>query len=259
MADGGRLFTFGCSFTEYFWPTWADLVWLALGKPEGSLNYGVPGCSNEYVFSSIMKADDIHNINSNDIVIVYWSAWPRDSFFSSLETRWLHCSKDEQPARILGEIKSCDIISYAVRDLSYVKAVHGYLKHKGCEFYTNSLNEPILTGPYKLFDSSNYAGWYSWEKYSVANPQEDNRRKHKKLLEHLKYDTHPSPYEHWKYSKAWLPAKLICDSEQVKRIQAKWEEDIITTFDTSEPWPHFRATGDPYDKMNPSKGVFEHD
>jgi len=33
----GRIFTFGCSFTEYSWPTWADMI---LHKREG-VNYGI--------------------------------------------------------------------------------------------------------------------------------------------------------------------------------------------------------------------------
>ena len=46
----GRLFTFGCSMTKYYYPTWADI----LGKHwEYFENWAEPGGGNQFIFNSL--------------------------------------------------------------------------------------------------------------------------------------------------------------------------------------------------------------
>ena len=40
------LYTFGCSFTKYVWPTWADLL---LSQVDGE-NWGMCGGGNKFIF-----------------------------------------------------------------------------------------------------------------------------------------------------------------------------------------------------------------
>lgn len=78
-----RFFSFGCSFTEYRWPTWADIISKEI--PE-YYNYGKPGAGNFYIFSSIVEADKKYNFNEDDLVMVMWTAIDREDRY--LENGW---------------------------------------------------------------------------------------------------------------------------------------------------------------------------
>jgi len=223
----GRLFTFGCSLTEYIWPTYADFAYEALGRPNGSFNYGSPGAGNLYIFSSVLKVSEIEKINSDDIVIILWSAWYRTDCFDSVERKWLHNASPISD--------TFDPVSYAVRDLSLVKAMGGYLKNIGCKFYMNSMHKPFLTINAKeflkevpaptaddmLFEPSLYDGWLPYSDYLDKFPLEHHRKG--KEIEILQYDEHPSPYEHWDWAKKWLPPELICNREYMQTCQDRWQ------------------------------------
>ena len=45
------LYTFGCSFTKYVWPTWADLL---LSQVDGE-NWGMCGGGNKFIFETLME------------------------------------------------------------------------------------------------------------------------------------------------------------------------------------------------------------
>lgn len=63
-----RIFTFGCSFTDYSWPTWADLI---LHKNKG-LNYGICGGGFEQIMNSLVQCDKDYKLTDTDqIIIVY--------------------------------------------------------------------------------------------------------------------------------------------------------------------------------------------
>lgn len=70
-----RLFTFGCSFTQYLWPTWADI----LGKGfEYYENWGKAGGGNQYIFNSLMECYLQNQLDSNDTVIIMWTSTDRE-------------------------------------------------------------------------------------------------------------------------------------------------------------------------------------
>jgi len=82
-----RVFTFGCSFTRYPWPTWADMIIVDFqSKNKTGKNYGSCGAGNYYIFFKIMEAIKKEKINQNDLVIVCWSSITReDRYFNE---RW---------------------------------------------------------------------------------------------------------------------------------------------------------------------------
>ena len=61
-----RIFTFGCSFTCYSWPTWADII---LYDNKG-YNFGRPGAGYDYILYSILEADRKLKFRPDDIIIV---------------------------------------------------------------------------------------------------------------------------------------------------------------------------------------------
>ena len=79
-----RLFTFGCSYTSYIWPTWADVI--ANDLDVEYYNYGFSGLGNQGIQSRIVEADMRHNLTSDDIVLIFWSSWSREDRF--LDNHW---------------------------------------------------------------------------------------------------------------------------------------------------------------------------
>lgn len=71
-----RLFTFGCSFTQFHWPTWADLI--AYDLDISYENWGLCGAGNEYIFMSMLKCDSINNLCDTDLILINWSTWARE-------------------------------------------------------------------------------------------------------------------------------------------------------------------------------------
>jgi hypothetical protein len=69
------LFTFGCSFTEYIWPTWADI----LGREfEYYENWGKAGGGNQYIFNSLIECHLRNQLTKDDTVIIRWTSPDRE-------------------------------------------------------------------------------------------------------------------------------------------------------------------------------------
>ena len=70
-----RIFTFGCSFTNYWWPTWADILAHDVGCDY--YNFGNSGLGNVGIFSRMVQADNKYNFTPDDKIYVMWSGWHR--------------------------------------------------------------------------------------------------------------------------------------------------------------------------------------
>ena len=120
-----RLFAFGCSFTNYYWPTWVDIVAQELQIPY--YNYGQAGAGNQYIFNKLMQADSYYQFDKNDLVIVCWTNVAREDRYAHghWETPgniYTQSSYDEKFVR-----QWADPVGYAVRDFATIKAVAGFL------------------------------------------------------------------------------------------------------------------------------------
>jgi len=80
----GRLYTFGCSMTSYFYPTWADILGQEFSYYE---NWGEPGAGNTFIFNSVVECLARNNITNNDTIIVMWSGISRIDYYKH---RWIH-------------------------------------------------------------------------------------------------------------------------------------------------------------------------
>jgi len=124
-----RFFTFGCSFTNYWWPTWADI----LGKQYKKFyNYGYSGAGNQYIFNSIVEANLKHKFNHSDTVAIMWSNPAREDRY--VNNKWVtvgniytQCVYDQKFVK-----KFADIRGYFIRDLATIWAIDCLLKSIGC-------------------------------------------------------------------------------------------------------------------------------
>lgn len=75
----GRLFTFGCSFTMWPWPTWSDIMAYELKMPYQ--NWAIPGLGNVGIASRVLECDLLNNFTKDDIILIVWSTWTREDRF----------------------------------------------------------------------------------------------------------------------------------------------------------------------------------
>lgn len=136
-----RLFTFGCSFTEYFWSTWPEIIAFDLDVP--LYNFGKSGAGNQYISNMIAQADSVYNFTENDLVIVCWTNVCR-------EDRWVN-GKWVTPGNIFTQSeydqnyinKWADSVGYLIRDLSTIKLTSSLLKLKKCQYHFLSMVDII--------------------------------------------------------------------------------------------------------------------
>lgn len=132
-----RLFTFGCSFTNYRWSTWADCL-----APEFNefYNWGQSGAGNHFIFNSLMEADQRHNFSVGDTVIVCWTNIMRDDRY--IKNKWVTLGNIADTPIYTKEFiaDSVDSRGYLIRDLAFIKSVWNFLESKKVTWKFLSMN-----------------------------------------------------------------------------------------------------------------------
>ena len=123
-----RLVAFGCSFTNYHWSTWADILAPVFDTME---NWAAAGAGNHFIFNAVMEADQRQRFGPGDTVIVCWSNVMR-------EDRYL----DDRGWVTLGNLAHSNIYTkefvanavsqrgFMIRDLAMIKAVKTLLESR---------------------------------------------------------------------------------------------------------------------------------
>jgi hypothetical protein len=132
-----RLFAFGCSFTNYFWSTWPEIIAYDLNIP--FYNYGESGAGNQYISNMVCQADSIHNFNENDLIIICWTNVAREDRW--VNGRWIIPGNIYTQKFYDNEFieKWADPIGYLIRDLSLIKLTKIFLSHRKCQFHFLSM------------------------------------------------------------------------------------------------------------------------
>ena len=79
-----RLFTFGCSHTQHYWPSWADYIGFFFKE---YYNYGRPGCGQSYILSHIYEVNELYNLTKDDTVLIMLSDVNRADYVTP-DTTW---------------------------------------------------------------------------------------------------------------------------------------------------------------------------
>jgi hypothetical protein len=203
-----RLFTFGCSFTNYRWSTWADCL-----APEFDYfeNWAQSGAGNHYIFNSVMEADQQHKFTAGDTVVVCWSGINREDRY--IDGRWhtpgnVHFAKTVYHPEYL--MHYVDDRGFLIRDLAYIKAVKRLLESCSINWRFLSMSElvpqnslykdavdlyqDVLDSIAPGFDKTVFLN--NWPKASD--------------------DPHPSPAEHLAYLDTVLPGWVTKKETRVK-------------------------------------------
>jgi hypothetical protein len=123
-----RLFTFGCSFTEYRWATWANI--LAFDLDCEFYNLGQGGSGNFYIANTIAQADAVYHFNQDDLIMVCWTNISREDRWT--EQGWLNPGNIySQTAYDKGFVKRwANDVHFALRDFALVSLIENLLENK---------------------------------------------------------------------------------------------------------------------------------
>lgn len=227
IMENKRFFAYGCSFTHYAWPTWADL----LGRQYTEyFNYGQAGAGNQFIFNALMESDEHHKIAKNDLVIVQWSCSSREDRYT--RGKWIcpggiaNYYTDEEFKKFF------DFRGFLIRDLATIKATKSFLDNIGCEYYFISMVPLTSNNEYeKTFNSETkdvddfYKNTLSYIKPSYLEILGDYSHRRPKVLHGITIDdSHPLPSEHYAYLKQVLPHLVKEDSSIAEQLDIKLAE-----------------------------------
>ena len=77
-----RLFTFGCSYTIWSWPTWADYIGVNF---DAYYNFARSGSDNKNILYNVLNANEKFNFTKDDTIIVMFTSFNRCSYFKQYE------------------------------------------------------------------------------------------------------------------------------------------------------------------------------
>lgn len=223
-----RFFAFGCSLTNYYWPTWADIIGRDI---EFYQNWGVPGAGNHYIFNSIVEANTRYKFNNDDLVIVMWSTMHREDRYKN--NRWVDI-RGRVSEEI--EIELYDQRGFMIRDLAYITSAIDYLRNTNSRFTAMNVfwhGDHYGSKPFKEASKNIWKG-LPFDHTQVYQPDvlefyqdtltklhpsvcetildfDWNNTKFKKKID----DYHPIPNEYLEFvNKAWPDIKVSKDTQQ---------------------------------------------
>jgi len=239
-----RLFVFGCSMTNYNWPTWADLI--AQEIPE-YYNYGRSGGGNMFISNSIVEANIKHKFNQDDLVIVMWSSVSREDRYK--DRQW------ETPGNIYTQgvidmefvYKWADTRGYLLRDLAMVELVRNYLDSLPCDsdmWAMCKFDEVTITDNIKESETQPVLDFYKNTIESVKPNIVDTVYNGRWPSTPIKgwggkgqtADYHPTPLGHYRYIEALYPNHT---TEKMKSYAEKYDKLVLeckTLDDTQKFW-----------------------
>ena len=138
-----RLFVFGCSYTAYSWPTWADLLSCEYDVYE---NWATPGLGNRAIAERICECNVKHNFNENDTIIVQWSTHLRNDFFHQEGTL---------TERVPGWKTAGSIFNYLNQKIYDKQWLETFFDEEA--FFMHTLNHILMT---QILLESTGATWY---------------------------------------------------------------------------------------------------
>jgi hypothetical protein len=215
MTKFKRFFAFGCSYTEYLWPTWADII----GKQYGEkyINCGKYGAGNSYIHSALMEADQTFRFDKEDLIIICWtSCFRQDQYMhGNWELRGNIINWGEKYVK-----RFFDPRGFLIRDLALIKSVCETLENKGCRyemisafpFSSNSLFNDALIRETEI--DSDIVTMYSDILLKIHPSYYEVLEKKERPIKGRFIDivdSHPTPAEHLEYIKRTIPEYLPDD------------------------------------------------
>ena len=148
-----RVFAFGCSLTQYFYPTWADVLihhYVEEGATVGE-NWGRSGAGNQYISTRLWEANTEHKFNKDDIILLQWSSFFREDRYHMGQGWWTpgnFNANNTDEAFIVNNYRYENSWDYAdpiwatMRDCALISSTHKALENIGCNVISTGFREP---------------------------------------------------------------------------------------------------------------------
>lgn len=224
-----RLYTFGCSFTNWYWPTWADIL---LSEFPGE-NWGKAGGGNKFIFESLIECHVTNQITPDDLVIIMWSSFAREDRFIN---NWALCGNiynarplyDDAWLEKYWSDKGC-----LLHNLNFISAAIEVLKSINCKwvmcyaFDHKNLYDSKTTLIDSVQDRYLFDKYYryldTYESYFVKEPLNDPTRsgsfwKKTSWGENLS-DAHPQTIDHYNWLNQNVLDKLQLSKETEENLK----------------------------------------
>lgn len=227
-----RFFAFGCSFTRYYWPTWADFIGLV--HPE-YYNYGGPGRGNTFIAHQIMRASEYHKFNKDDLVIVAWTSPLRFDINNELNKNiWqtdivnlkygFDRKIDNRNKLVKTVVSDQTLITNTIQNII---STYYLLSHLGVNYYftgmTDMINYDLLAEPGELFfEILSKPKWINNISYYYSGETNKNNRKY--LTDYFGgkiQDGHPCPMDHFDFVKDQILNNLELSDNELKLLNEK--------------------------------------
>ena len=208
-----RLFTFGCSYTAYCWPSYSNFLQLEFDEYE---NWGFSGIGNRAIAERVAECHARYKFTPDDVVIVQWSSHIRNDFYS------LESLPDRSPGwKTYGSIFSylnADLYdakwvntffyepAYLMHTLNFIMLTQCLLESIGCKWYMTSIGDVRDMG-HDMRDKIEYG-----EKTDISKYKRDLN--YDKLAWNIVPDLHVYNKPIWEdNADHWLmPLELFCQT-----------------------------------------------
>jgi len=225
-----RLLASGCSYTDYSWTTWADVIGAEFDEYR---QVGQGGCDNAFIARSVVT-----HARPDDVVVVMWSSYDRWSFYSDkvdplpkdVDNHWRHIGSlalwDKQ-----FYVKYYHKIERFQTTMDYVQLVDLHSRANGYTVYHFSAFPFFLAETEKTVDPKMVE---IYNKYNINNNyltcrvslQEFRDQHHNILINGT--DPHPTPLCHWDYAEQIIAPRLnIKLTQERKSSIIKEQQDLL--------------------------------
>lgn len=140
-----KLWGFGCSFTNYCWPTWCDILGQDLFAGN-YVNYGLSGADAHTINLRLQQAINTGNIKSSDTVICVWSTTHRfNTYLNQPDGFLLNCAGNIYNSKIYKQYpefvhEHLDDHNMLYRTVSAISSAYYSLLAVGCDFQFYAMN-----------------------------------------------------------------------------------------------------------------------
>src|SRR6056300_580689 len=215
-----RFFAFGCSFTDYAWPTWADFVATDIGPNVEYYNLGRSGAGNQYIANTIAQADAKFEFTKDDLVMVCWTNVHREDRIYTNEQQtpewvvpgnlttqqvydqeWLNRFGESQDWFFMRDLASIHLVSHLLKktnsfQLSMLNLESSWSQYMSTDHVVDEDNIGLKAFPKetrKILPSMYKTLWGN----KLSAKQENDM----KTIDKYYMDYHPTPEEHYYYLK----------------------------------------------------------
>ena len=226
-----RFFAFGCSFTNWCWPTWATIISKEI---HNYYNYGMPGAGNQFIFSQIIEANARFRFSDTDLIIIMWTGTDRvDIYTDKWQPNGGLANGHIIPQSFVKEFTStrgCDL-----RDSIIITACEDFMETKNADYdflsmsdYHERADDISSLLPFTIKPSIH--------ELIFGGDWNSKHRLQTKLNDQIIIDLHPMPLYHYEYLlKIYPDTVFLPTTDSYIRNENEYLKNVVKVIDRTTP------------------------